>query len=68
MIATTDIRPGTEEPPRGVSGYFLVWTHLSDRPIVLYRGTLSTKWRNGCRVENVDYWCGPLPERTEFEK
>jgi hypothetical protein len=64
MNIDLEIHKGSEEPPRGVAGYFLAWLHCSDRPIVIYRGTLSTQWRHGAQAVRVDAWAGPLPERT----
>ena len=63
MKIELDVHDGSEDPPRGVSGYFVVWLHLQDRPVILYRGANNPKWRSGCRVEKVDAWAGPLPER-----
>jgi len=58
-----EVRPGTEAPPRNVSGWFLAWPQHSDRPLVLWRGPSSTDWRAGCVVQRVDAWAGPLPDR-----
>lgn len=55
-------RPGSEQP-RGVEGWFLVWLGPGARPVVLWRGLLSTQWRSGAMVlHHVVAWAGPLGE------
>lgn len=47
------------------AGYYAVYLHLCDRPIVLWWSNKSTEWRNGCVVVSVAGWIGPLPELNQ---
>lgn len=56
-MTKTDASKNPKEP-----GYYVVWLHMSDRPVVLYWGEHSTEWRAGAVKQRVDAWMGPLPK------
>lgn len=55
------VRPPADHPTE--PGYYLVWPHLSERPIVLWNGAHMAGWRQGAQALRIDAWAGPLPER-----
>jgi hypothetical protein len=44
-------------------GWYVVYRRHSERPVVLWWGTLSTAWREGAQQVQVDAWVGPFPMR-----
>jgi len=45
-----------------ITGWYVCWLYLTERPVVLYWGVMSTEWRAGATRMPVVAYMGPLPE------
>ncbi len=56
------IHPAKE--PTKEAGWHLTWDFTA-RPRVLWANEGQTEWRDFMTKTSIDYWAGPIPERTK---
>lgn len=62
-MKTFDLTIHPAREPTTQSGWHIAWMG-SSRPYVLWATPGQTEWRDGAMLRPIEFWAGPLPERS----